>query len=181
MKTKITFIFVLLAAAVTGCRNEVPIDDLELVEPKLADEHFRVSIQVIIPKDDTFALYYTFGGTDFSQQQPLWMPVSGKAEVQEVQFIFPKEVKPGQLRIDFGMNKAQDDIVLEKITMTYNGKEFSAAGQDIFRYFRPDDGKCTVNPGNGTLTGKVVDGVKQGPSLYPMESALGAEIEKLIK
>ena len=178
---KITIIFVLVAVVLTGCRSEVPIDDLELVEPKLSDEHFRVTMQVIVPKDDSFALYYTFGGTDFSQQQPLWTAVSGNPEAQKVQFVFPQEVKPAQLRIDFGRNKGQDDIVLEKITMTYNGKEFSAAGQDIFRYFRPDDGKCTVNPGNGTLTGKVIDGVKQGPSLYPMEKALGAEIEKLIK
>lgn len=181
MKIKITIIFVLLAGALTGCRNEVPIDDLELVDPKLADEHFRVSMQVIVPKDDTFALYYTFGGTDFSQQQPLWTPVSGNPEAQEVQFVFPKEVKPGQLRIDFGMNKNQGDIVMKKIVMAYNDKEFSATGQDIFKYFRPDDRKCTVNSGNGTLTGKVINGIKQGPSLYPMESALGAEIAKLIK
>jgi len=181
MKTKITIIFVLLAAALSGCRNEVPIDELDLVEPKLADDHFRVSMQVVVPKDDTFALYYTFGGTDFSQQQPLWTPISGKVEAQEVQFVFPKEVKPAQLRIDFGMNKTQGDIILKKIAMTYNHKEFSVSGQDIFRYFRPDDGKCTVNPANGTLKGKVINGIKQGPSLYPMENALGAEIAKLTK
>lgn len=178
---KITIIFVLVAVVLTGCRSEVPIDDLELVEPKLSDEHFRVTMQVIVPKDDSFALYYTFGGTDFSQQQPLWTPVSGNPEAQKVQFVFPQEVKPRQLRIDFGMNKTQADIVLKRITMTYNDKEFSVSGQDIFRYFRADDGKCTLNPDNGTLKGKVVDGVKQGPSLYPMENALGAEIEKLIK
>lgn len=179
MKTAMTFILFLFMIAFAGCKNEVPIDELELVVPKVEDEHFRVSMYAIVPKDDTFALYYTLEGNDFSKLQPLWTPVSGKKDAQEVQFVLPKGVKPAQLRLDFGLNKQQGIVAVKKIKMTYNQTEFNTAGQDILNYFRPDESKCTINPGNGAFTVKVANGEKQNPSLYPMEAALSAELTKL--
>ena len=46
-------------------------------------------------------------------------------------------------------------------------------------FFRPDDSKCTFDASSGLIKALVKNGEKQCPSLYPQETLLKPEIEKL--
>jgi hypothetical protein len=181
MKTATILLLFLLAICFAGCKDEKPIDELELVVPRITNDYFKVTLTVIVPKPDTFGLYYTTQGSDFSQMPPLWLSVTGSSSEQQVEFVFKKGVEPAQLRIDFGMNKEQGDITLKKLMLSYRNKIFRTEGADIFNYFRADGNKCKMNSRTGTLTGIMANGVQQQPSLYPLEEALGKEIKKLVQ
>lgn len=170
----ISFIFLLTISCKENKNNE------EGVGTEFNDR-FTVTLDVEVSKPDTFSLYYTEDGSiNFGTIPALWVDVEGRSGSQRVVFSLPKEAKPTQLRLDFGVNKEQEDIVFKQITLAYRDKKFSAAGPEIFTYFRPDSSKCKVNKSSGTITAIEKNGVRQTPSLYPHEDALGAQMKRLI-
>ncbi len=142
---------------------------------------FTVAIDVEVNEPDSFSLYYTEDGSiNFGDIPAIWASVEGSTDVQRVVFSLPKGAKPTQLRLDLGMNKKQEDIVLRQVTMTYGDKKFAVAGPEVFTYFRPDNSKCKVNTRTSRITAKYRDGIRQTPSLYPHEDALGIKMKSLI-
>ena len=101
--------------------------------------------------------------------------------MQHISFSLKKDAVPTQLRLDFGMKKDQEDIVLKSIVLEYNGKKREIIGAEIGTYFRADENKCTFDPATGIIKALVKDGVRQNPSLYPQEKVLNQEINKLAK
>ncbi len=65
--------------------------------------------------------------------------------------------------------------------MEYMGKSKKIGCPQLVSYFRADDSKCTFDHITGKIVAKVVDGKRQFPSLYPHETVLRPEIEKLIQ
>jgi len=144
------------------------------------DSVFKVSVDLIVTQSDTFSLYYTTDrSTDFAKKEPIWLTVPGKDTVQTVTFSLPQEVSPTQLRIDFGQNKAQKDIFLKKIKLSYKSRIFEVPGTLIFSYFRPDINKTEFDATTGLIRGKFKSGIRQSPSLYPKEEPLSKKIEYL--
>ena len=78
------------------------------------------------------------------------------------------------------MNEAQEDIVFESITMDYIGKSRVIGRPELVSFFRADDSKCTFDHVTGVIKALVKDGKRQYPSLYPHETMLLPEIEKLM-
>lgn len=181
MKTKFSAIILLLSTLFLGsCKDEKSIDSLEVVTPEPV-EAFIVTLDVTIKKDDDLSLYYTTDGSiDFSKIAPIWQGVKGSNDSQKVVFTLPEDVKPTLLRLDFGMNKEQEDVVLKSVKMEYIGKSKTIASPEFVSYFRADDNKCSFDPVTGVIKALVKDGVRQFPSLYPHESTLGPEIQKII-
>jgi hypothetical protein len=166
-KLLILFTVIVFAA---GCKNETPIDDLRVVTPEPVDQRIKVTLDVIVEKDDTFSLYYTNDGSiNFGQIEPIWVAVKGSANVQQVVYELPNGLLNTQLRLDFGMNPDQKDIIFKKIAITFGDKYFEATGPHIFDFFRPDVSKCTVDINKGAIIAKFKDGARQYPSLYPEE------------
>ena len=182
MKKRIILSILFATVLFTGCKNDKSIDSLEVVTPKEIDNGFEVSVNVILKKDDTFSLFYTEDGTtDFSKTAPIWVAVKGNDAEQKVSYILPKDVFPTQLRLDFGLAKTQEDIILKSVVLSYKGKKREFVGPELGGYFVPDLNKCTFDPMTGTIKAIIIDGVRQFPSLYPQEKTLGPEIEKLAK
>jgi hypothetical protein len=182
MKTKQILLFLMFTALFTGCKNEKSIDSLDVVKPEeVVENAFKVTLEVIVKKDDDFSLYYTEDGSiDFSKIAPIWVGVKGSESPQKVVFTLPEEVLPTELRLDFGMNKAQEDIILKSVTMEYIGKTRTIGCPELVSFFRADDNKCTFDHVTGTIKALVKDGVRQYPSLYPHETMLMPEIQKII-
>lgn len=181
MKTKFITIL-LLITTIFGCKDEKSVDNLEIVRPDVIDNSFKVTLDVIVKENDDFSLFYTEdGSTDFTKIEPIWISVKGSESSQKVIYSLPEEVIPTQLRLDFGINKNQKDITLKSVNMEYKGKTKTIGCPQLVSFFRSDDSKCTFDHITGKIVAKIVDGKRQYPSLYPHETVLQPEIEKLIK
>ncbi len=181
MKNKL--LLVLLSCFFTffySCKNETPIDELELVKPEAAKaslNFFKVTLNVVVKKDDDFALFYTTDGTTDFKIAPIWQEVKGSSDVQEIKYNLPQNILPTQLRLDFGLKQNQEDITLKSVVLEYKDKKREILGQELAVFFRADPSKCNFD--GSTIKAVVKDGVKESPSLYPQESFLGPELKKL--
>jgi len=159
-----------------ACKN----DTSPIVKQKGINTNFKITLNVIVIKDDNFCLFYTQDGTtDFSKTPPLWIGVKGKETEQKVIYILPKKVLPTQLRLDFGLAKNQENIILKSVIIENNGKKRAINGSELAGFFIADVKKCTFNASNGVIRAVIKEGVRQFPSLYPQEESLKAELEKL--
>lgn len=165
----------------TGCKDEKSVDSLEVKQPEAVDETFKVTLGLVVKKDDTFSLFYTEDGTINFKDEPVWLVVKGSDAEQQITYTLPDEVFPTELRFDFGLNKEQEDITLRSVTLEYKGNKRTIAGAELGNFFRADDTRCTFDPQSGLIKGIEKNGVKQSPSLYPHEANLKPEIEKLAK
>jgi len=180
MNNLFKILFVSLTISVISCQQN---KEQEIKNNSLAHlPAIEVTLEAVIPEDDNFSLYYTTDGSiNFDQSEPIWLQVKGMQTVQKVTYKLPENVVNTQLRLDFGMNPKQKEIVLRKITIANGQKYFAVDGEEIFRYFRPDYSKCKVERKTGRIIPIEKDGVRQSPSLYPNEKLLAKELEKLTR
>jgi len=172
MKNKVLAIFILMLATVVGCKDEK--------SSGAEDNNFKITIESVVKKKDDYSLYYT-DKTSPDFKEALWTGVEGSDSAQKTTFVIPNQAFPSEIRLDFGMNKDQEDIVLKSVLLECNGKKREFAGPELGTYFRADETKCTFDPATGTIKAVIKDGVRQNPSLYPHDKVLKAEIEKLAK
>jgi hypothetical protein len=181
MKTKFLIVIFLLSAFFVGCKNEKSNNTNELSVAK-EENNFKVKLTVTVKKDDTFSLFYTEdGSTDFSKIQPIWLNVKGSNSPQDIVFNLPEDVIPSQLRLDFGLSKDQEEMVIDKFGMNYFGKSFEIPGDKFYLYFDPDKSKTIFDKDKRTINAVFNSGVRQFPSFYPNTKPLGEEIQKLVK
>ena len=103
--------------------------------------------------------------------------MTGNKKNQNIQIIFPDSIFPKQIRIDFGRNISQNDVVLNKVDFAYKNKNFSLKGKEIFYIFRVDENNTVVDKLNGSIKRKNPKQIN-GPSLYPQGDKL---FNRLIK
>jgi len=181
MKIRIITAIALIATIFVGCKDDKSVDNLEVVKPEVVENFFKVSVSVIAKKDDDFSLFYTEDGSTDFKTEPIWKGAKGQEGEQTIVYNLPEEVYPTQLRLDFGLKKDQDDIVLKSVVMEYKGNKREIKGAELGSFFRADENKCTFDPTTGIIKAVVKDGQRQYPSLYPLEKVLGPEILKLAK
>ena len=180
MRTKFFIAAVLLAGIFTSCKNEKSVDSLDVVKSEVVDNNFQVTLDVIVKKNDDFALFYSEDGTSNFTLAPVWMGVKGSENVQKVVFALPENTIPTHLRIDFGINKDQEPMTIINYKMTYAGKTFETPGASFFKYFRPNEECTQIDKVKGLII-PVKKGEKYfGPSFYP-EQLVCDEIVKLVK
>lgn len=180
MKTNL-IILLFSMSILFSCKNDKTESNTEAEKKETVDNVFKVTVNVIAKKNDDFCLLYTEDGSINFTQGSVWQNLKGNENEQQVVFNLPKDVYPTQLRIDFGMNKEQEDITLKGIICEYNGKKKEIRGNDLGLLFRPDDSKCTFDSSTGIIKAIIKDGQKQSPSFYPQEANLGPELIKLAK
>ena len=180
MKSKFLFLSFFLLTLI-GCKDEKSIDSLKIVKPETTDTFFKVTLNVIVKKDDDFALFYTQDGTTDFKTAPIWQAVKGNEGSQQVQYNLPPNVLPTQLRMDFGLKPNQEDIVLKSVILEYKDKKREIEGTELGNFFRADVNKCTFDASTGLIKSVIKDGVRQSPSIYPHEMYLGPELKKLEK
>lgn len=180
MKSKFFVIAVLFIALFIGCKESKNIDSLDVVETKIEDNNFKVTLNVIVKKDDDFSFYFTEDNSiDFTKIPPIWIGVKGREMEQSIICTLPTNVLPTQLRLDFGIKQNQEDIILRSILLEYNGKTKLISGPELINYFRADETKCTFDSKTGVIKAIIKDNKRLFPSLYPQEAILGPELTKL--
>lgn len=144
-----------------------------------ATPHFAMKLDMVMKKNDSIHVYYTTDGTiRFNEGQSFWVKVNGAKKNQTVLLPLPKDTIPTQIRIDFGRNRQQDDVVLNKIEMLYKKKAEEIKGRDIYTYFRVDDSYTVLDKDLGLLKRKEA-GQPYGPSLYPNGEMLRQKLSEI--
>ena len=181
MKTKVLSLLIVMAIVFTGCKNDKSVDSLEVKKAEVVDKTFKVTLKIIVKRDDDFSLFYTEDGSADFKGEALWLGVKGSSDEQEVTFTLPEDVIPTQLRLDFGMKQDQEEIILKGFKFDYQGKTFEKSGPEMAVYFTPDLTKCTFDPATGIIKAVVKDGKAQFPSLYPQVDAMKIALDNLEK
>lgn len=181
MKKSVLLLVFAFSLAMTGCKNDKSEENTDAVkEEVVVDESFNVTIEAVIKQDDDIALYYTTDGTtDFSKVTPIWQGVKGNPAAQKIVYKLPKDAKPTEFRIDFGLKENQEDIYFNKITFSHLGAERTIACPEMVDFFRADDNNCSFDPATGLIKAKMVNGKRAVPSIYPQDKNLLAELQKL--
>lgn len=176
MKYKFFVIVAFLSIAVTSCKKE----NKETTEPSVVEDsvkqNFSVEIDATAEAKDDFAVYFTEDGTNnFSGEKTAWRGIAGGATTEKLVFDLPEEITPTLIRLDFGMNKEQGDIIIENVKMDFGGNSFSFKGSDFFNYFiKTEEFSTEIDPAKGTL--KILKGKKgfKTPYFYPTQMTIDA-------
>ncbi|WP_445709944.1 hypothetical protein [Flavobacterium sp.] len=138
----------------------------------------KIEIDTVIKESDSIHVFYTKNSTlEFNENSSFWEKVNGSDKNQKIILQFPKDTFPKQIRIDFGNNIKQQEIVLNKINFQFKNKSFSLLGKEIYYYFRIDESVTELNKGLGVL--KRRNSLQtRGPSLYPKGDNLFNKLNK---
>lgn len=140
---------------------------------------FVLHLDFVMKQNDSIHIYYKKDGTiNFNEKESFWIPVEGQNKNQNLEIPFPEKTLPNQVRIDFGRNRNQDDIILNKIEFSYKGNSFEAKGKEIYNYFWADTSSTVLDRDFGLLKRKV-KGQLNGPSLYPSGYYLAVKLDEL--
>lgn len=139
----------------------------------------KMDLDLVMKEDDSVHVYFTQStSVDFNENQSFWKQVIGTKKNQTVSINFPDTIQPKQIRIDFGRNKKQPEIILNEITFTYKEKSFSAKGEDVYFLFRIDESNTKIDKLLGSLKRKEPNQAT-GPSLYPKGDKLYNKLSQL--
>ena len=163
----ITTLYLFASFFLISCKKESKTNSLVL------------DIDAVIQTTDSINVYYTTNRSiEFNDLQSFWTKVIGNKKNQNVQIIFPDTILPKQIRIDFGRNVSQKDIVLNKIDFAYKNKSFSVKGEEIYFLFRVDESNTVIDKLVGSLKRKEPNQAT-GPSLYPKGDKLYNKLSQL--
>lgn len=181
MKIKNSWLGLLIIFSLFSCKNENASGDKNQAELK---ETYNVSFNLVVPKDDTFKLYYTEDGTlNFGDDHAVLCVVKGNENPQELLFKLPADVFPTNVRLDFGDNVDQGDIVVNSMKFNYLKNTFEKAfgpTEEITHYFYPLESQISID--NATKTVKLLKpaGQNHDPLMWSNQ-LLSDEMMKLYK
>jgi len=185
MRLKFVTFLVLIFSIFTSCKiDKSKENDLNVNENKPSsnlktNSKIKITLDMIVPKDDTFQVYYTEDATaNCSEEKSVRVSVKGSLDSQKVVFYFPEEIAPNYFRIDMGENKDQGTIKINNFVYDYFSKKLEAKGNQFFNYFSPTQ-EMIENFNESTLTpsGK---GEKYDPILYG-QPPLTPALDKMLK
>lgn len=175
------YFLALVAITLVSCKQESKQTETVDETTTLKKENFYVELETTSSKKDDFALYFTTDNTnDFNGTQAVWHGVDSLTE-ELVTFDIPEEFLPTNLRLDLGLNKAQDSVVVKKVKLSYLDKNLEFTGDNFFTYFIKDDQfKTKVDSIKKTLT-IYKDGAEyKTPYFYPTQE-LTDKITTIVK
>ncbi len=172
-------IYLLISSIILiSCKIKNENAEAETAQPQ-EKKGFKVTLGVISKVKDDFCLLYTEDGTINFGEGVIWVPVPGKQEEQKVDFYFPEDVYPTQIRLDLGLKLTEKDtIYFKSMHFDYNGKTLDIVGQQLGQFFRADENHCKFDPTTGAIIPIVKNGKLERPSIYPHQANLGPELVK---
>lgn len=180
MKTKL--LVAILALSLFSCKekNKKQNAENQQVVRQVTNPNFYVEINALASQKDAFALYFSEDNTvNFNQENVIWAEIN-QNELSNLNFEINEERLPTHIRLDFGLNKDQDSVVVKKVKLNYLKNSFEFKGSDFFQYFNQDPQfKTAVNVSNGTFTVYKEGTEYKTPFFYPND-VLVAKIAELI-
>ncbi|MGX7667847.1 hypothetical protein [Flavobacterium pedocola] len=157
MKANKILVGLLLALTLLSCKKEEKVEEkTEVATEQLAANPniFSVTLNATVKKDDSFQIYYkNDDAASYEEKNSFFIEFKGSDKPQDIVFKLPEDVLPNYLRLDFGTNKEQPEIVVNSFKIDYLGKTFEAKGTDFFKYLtvneltmKKDTAKSSVTP-----------------------------------
>lgn len=139
----------------------------------------KMDLDLVMEESDSIHIYFTQNASvDFKEEHSFWKKVIGTKKNQTISINFPDTIQPKQIRMDFGRNLKQPEIILNEITFSFKEKSFSAKGEEIYHLFRADESNTILNKLIGSLNRKEFNQAT-GPSLYPKGDKLYNKLSQL--
>jgi hypothetical protein len=160
--------------------NKQQTEEIKKENPKT----YKVILNVIAKKDDSFHLFYSEDGTlNFPEDTSIWVNFKGSETPQDIVFELPEDVIPSLLRIDLNSYQQNESVQINGFKMKYYSSEFNVDGKGFFDYFGPNlETVEIVDKNKGIIKPLVKEGKKYSPpSFYPSEEALKTRIEQVLK
>ena len=186
MKTKSILFSLVFLLSLVSCKKEsdkATEGDKNNTELK---ETFDVSFNLVIPKDDTFQLYFTEDGTlNFGDDRSIKSVVKGNGMAQDVLFKLPADVLPTNIRLDFGDSAEQGSVIVNSMKIKYlDGKlekTFVGANkEEMTHYFYLLDTQIKYDPSTSTVSMLNPAGQLHDPLMWSNQ-LLSEEMVKLYK
>jgi hypothetical protein len=182
MKTKIIALL-LFSIAIIGCKGDGQEEKKESVNTELdkGNDFFTITLDLIAQKDDSFHIYYSEDKTEnFTEENSIWQEFKGSTNSQKLLFNLPKDRFPTNLRIDFGVNKDQQEIKIKGMEVTYKEKKVNINGFDLLKFFRINYNITTFDAENQMIKAKSEGKDYVGASIYSLEP-MAKQLESLLK
>ncbi len=149
---KLKALIFLASIALISCKNEKSVEELPVVEEQPKVSEVNLVLDMVVPKDDVFQVFYTEDGTaNCSEENSVKVNVTGKPESQKITFEFPENKQINYLRIDIGENPKQGELKFNNFLFTNFGATIEFKGNQIFEYFFPND-QFNLNFESSTLS-----------------------------
>ena len=130
----------------------------EIIETPTEEAVFKIKLNAVILNDDEFEIYYQdYNNKGYSYKTRVTKKVTGSPQAQDVEIVLPKNTFPLSLRFDLGLNKSEENIVLNSVEMTYEDFNMKLNSQEFHSFFVPN-GYIKYNKETGVIERKVVDG-----------------------
>lgn len=176
MKSKISILLLLILGITVSCKNDKQAEGAaaegatEAVNP-----NFNVELTLFASKTEDLGMYFTEDGTvNFNNDDVAWAGVDGQKQDAKVKFEIPEGRLPTHIRLDIGLKKQEDSIVLKDVKISYKEKNVAFKGSEFFNYFNRDEQfKTKVDSVNGTLVVYKNGPEFKTPFFYPNDALLG--------
>lgn len=181
MKTSKFLIALVLLVSIVACKNEDKTNkDPEVLIEKKNPNIFTVTLNAIVPEDDSFQVYYKNDAEAvFEEDKSIFIEFKGSNQPQDIVFNLPEDELPNYLRLDFGTNKQQKEIVVNNFKIEVLGKTFEAKGKDFFNYFYTNE-LVKVDKENAKVTPLTSKEGNYDP-IFTSEEGLKNQINILVK
>ncbi|MGB6151702.1 MAG: hypothetical protein WBG48_06895 [Pricia sp.] len=124
---------------------------------KKYEDKLVVELTMEIPKDDQFELYYRGKEEKFDSKKRIRIEVKGSKELQKLEYIFDILEFPTHIRLDFGQNEEQAEMILDNLAFRYNDGIHNFTEEELKKFFRPNDG-LKIDYENMTIQTAAVNG-----------------------
>lgn len=170
-KTVFLSLFVLVIASLQSCKKSEETKSESEDSKKETKQNFNIQIQATAAKKDDFAVYFTEDNTvNFNGENTIWAGIKAGNIEETLNFELTEDRVPTNIRLDFGLNKEQDSVVIKSVKVNYYANSFEFKGSDFFNYFNKDEQfKYNINVANGTLTLYKKDAEYKTPFFYPTQ------------
>lgn len=179
MKSKSFFLTLLMALFLVSCKGDNQPKTEETPKEEVKKFGFVITLNAVVPKNDNFELIYReTEQMPYEEATLVSTAVTGSPEPQNIVFGVAESDVPNFIRLDYGTNKEQGEILIKSLTIDYHGKKFVMNGKEFFNYIMINTTNLKADLEKVSLTPFVSADGGYDPMSYS-EKPLFEEIQKL--
>ncbi|GGG36611.1 hypothetical protein [Bizionia arctica] len=135
--------FIFLNTACNQKTDKKPVESIEedVIEKPELKKVFSLTLNALVKEEDVFSLFYTqFEGEKFGVDQLIHTKVYPSDEIQEIKFELPESDYPYNIRLDFGSNPSQENIMITECDLKYSNSSYKIKASELYKYFNFNEG-----------------------------------------
>lgn len=178
-KSRFLIASLIIAVVFTACKNDKAAETETAAKPE-ANDFFKITMNMVVPKDDHFQIYYNEDGSDlYPADKFVDVEIKGSETAQDIVFKLPNEAVPASLRFDLGSNKDQGAVKIDGLKMQYYDKTFTAPGTNFYFYFGNNE-QIDYDREKAVATPKILANQIYDP-IFTGTETLKKELKNLVK